>query len=90
MSDPLTEGLRRRIAEHDLAILGAVNERLKLVAELREHKRSTGVEFVDPEQEERLLSTLEQASEGPLSREGVRRLFREILALTKDELGGLG
>jgi chorismate mutase len=87
VNDPLTESLRRRIAEHDLAILEAANARLELVAELREHKRATGAEFVDPEQEERLLSVLEQASGGPLSREGVRRLFREILALTKDELG---
>jgi chorismate mutase len=87
VSDPLIESLRGRIAEHDLAILEAMNARLELVAELREHKRATGVEFVDAEQEKRLLNALEQASGGPLSREGVRRLFREILALTKEELG---
>ncbi len=87
MSDPMIESLRRRIAGHDLAILEAVNARLELVAELREYKRAIEVEFVDPEQEERLLGALEEANGGPLSREGLRRLFREILALTKDELG---
>ena len=86
MSDALTRRLREQIAERDRAILDAVNARLRLVAELKRHKEAQGIDFVDAEQEERLLSTLEGASGGPLSAAGVRALFSEILALTKREL----
>ena len=87
MSDPLIRRLREQIAERDRAILDAVNARLRLVTELRRHKESEGLDFVDPEQEEHLLRALEDANPGPLSREGLRKLFEEILALTKREVG---
>jgi chorismate mutase len=86
VSDALTRRLREQIAERDRAILDAVNSRLRLVDELKRHKQREGVDFADPEQEERLLHALEQANAGPLSRDGVRELFGEILALTKREL----
>ena len=86
MTDERTTRLRARIAECDRAVLDAVNARLKLVAELHEHKRRVGLDVVDLDQEERLLRTLQAANAGPLSIEGVRELFREILALTKREV----
>jgi chorismate mutase / prephenate dehydratase len=86
VTDPTTRTLRAQIAEHDRTILEAVNARLQLVARLRDHKERTGAALVDPAQEERLLQALEQANGGPLSNAGVRRLFEEILALTKREL----
>ena len=58
---------------------------IRLVAELKRHKEAGGLPFADPDQEERLLRALDDANAGPLSREGVRRLFGEILALTKRE-----
>ena len=88
MSDALIRRLREQIAERDRAILDSVNARLRLVSELKRHKETEGIDFVDPEQEERLMQALEQANGGPLSDEGVRELFREILALTKREVEG--
>ena len=87
LSDPLIRRLREQIAERDRAILDAVNARLKLVTELKRHKEAQGIDFVDPEQEERLLQVLERANAGPLSPDGLRRLWKEILALTKREVG---
>ena len=87
MSDALIRRLREQIAERDRAVLDAVNARLRLVAELKRHKETQGIDFVDPEQEEQLLRSLEQANGGPLSEAGVRQLFEEILALTKREVG---
>ena len=78
--------LREEIAERDRAILDAINARLRLVAELKRHKEAEGIGFVDPEQEERLLQRLEAANTGPLSHEGLRQLWKEILALTKREV----
>jgi chorismate mutase len=86
VSESLIRRLREEIAERDRAILHAINERLRLVAELKRHKETAGVGFVDPEQEERLLQSLEAANAGPLSREGLRELWKEILALTKREV----
>jgi chorismate mutase len=87
MSDPQIERLRQQISEHDRAVLDAVNARLDLVAQLKRLKDAQGIDFVDAEQEERLLSALEGTNRGPLSSDGLRRLFAEILALTKRELG---
>ena len=86
MSDAPVHRLREQIAEWDRAVLDAVNARLRLVAELKRHKESEGIDFVDADQEERLLQALEQANGGPLSQAGVRKLFEEILALTKREV----
>ena len=86
MTDDVIRRLREQIAARDRAILDALNARLTLVAELRRHKEERGVEFVDPQQEERLLKSLEDANAGPLSSDGLRRLWKEILALAKREL----
>lgn len=86
MTDPLTDKLRSRIADQDRAILAAINTRLRLVAELKAHKARTGVDFLDPEQEDRVLQTLVDENDGPLSPAGVRALFEEILALMKREV----
>ena len=86
-SDPAVRRLREEISRADAEILRALNERLRIVAELREHKRRHGFEFVDRGREERLLARLVEQNGGPLSDEGVRALFREILDLTKRELG---
>ena len=78
--------LRAQISATDRAILDAVNARLDLVARLKAHKDEHGIDFVDPEREASLLRELEEANGGPLSSEGVRQLFAEILELTKREL----
>ena len=82
--------LRGRITAADRAILGAVNERLDLVRELRAHKLAQGWDFVDREREERLVAALAAENDGPLSEEGLRALFSDVLALTKREVGRSG
>ena len=86
--DPVVRDLRERITEVDRAILDAANTRLRLVRELREHKIAQGWDFVDPGREERLLDALAHQNPGPLSDEGVRQLFIDLLALTKREVSG--
>ncbi len=86
MTDPLIAELRERITAADRAILAAVNRRLELVDQLKRHKESVGIDFVDPERERRLVEELRAENRGPLSDEGVEQLFRELLALTKREL----
>lgn len=89
-NDPVVRALREEISRADLEILRAANERLRLVADLREHKRRQGFEFVDRSREEQLLTRLVAENGGPLSEEAVRALFQEILDVTKRELGEPG
>ena len=86
MTDPLIAELREQITAADRTILAGVNRRLELVDQLKRHKESVGVDFVDPERERRLIEELRADNRGPLSDEGVERLFQELLALTKREL----
>jgi len=80
------ERLRQQTAAVDAEILELVNRRLDLVREIRAHKDASGIAFLDPDQETRLLARLRELNRGPLSDEGVDRLFGEILALIKREL----
>ena len=85
-SDPLIRQLREQISDNDLAIVQAMNARLKLVARLKGYKESRGMSFVDPDREQWMLQYLARANRGPLSDEGLQELFDEILALTKREV----
>ena len=90
MTDPTVQRLRAEISELDRAILDAVNGRIELVATLRRHKQEVGLPFVDPDRERQLLDDLVSANRGPLSDEGLRELFCELLDLTKREVAGDG
>jgi chorismate mutase len=85
--DPLIRQIRQQISDTDRSIVDAMNARLRLVARLKRYKESRGIDFVDPEREEWMLQYLRRANRGPLSAEGLRELFEEVLGLTKREVG---
>ena len=85
-SDPLIRQLREQISDADRAFVDAINRRLELVARLKRYKESRGLEFVDPEREEWMVQYLTRANRGPLSPEGLREIFSELLDLTKREV----
>jgi chorismate mutase len=87
VEDDFVRETRERITDVDRRILEAVNERLRLVQELWRHKAEHGLPTLAPAREQWLLDHLAGLNEGPLSDDGLRRLFAEILALTKRELG---
>jgi chorismate mutase len=87
VADPEIERLRERLADVDLSIVAAVNRRLLLVEELRKVKDERGIAFLDPAREEWMLGYLKAENDGPLTDEGLRELYTELLALTKRELG---
>lgn len=84
--DPLIRQLRQQISDTDRAIVDALNTRLRLVARLKQYKESRGIGFLDPEREEWMLQYLQRANRGPLSKDGLRELFEEVLDLTKREV----
>jgi chorismate mutase len=85
--DPRISELRKRLAENDVKIVEALNIRLELVAQLKRVKEELEVDFLDPAREEWLLQHLARANRGPLSEEGLRDFYTQLLALTKRELG---
>ena len=84
--DPLIRQLRQQISDTDRAIVDSLNARLRLVARLKSYKESRGIGFVDPEREEWMLQYLQRANRGPLSAEGLKEFFEELLDLTKREV----
>jgi chorismate mutase len=88
-ADPLITHLRRQITETDRAIVELVNERLGLVATMKDYKARRGIDFVDAEREHWMLTHLQRANGGPLTAAGLAELVGEILALTKREVARL-
>jgi chorismate mutase len=84
--DPIIRQLREQISDADRTLVQALNKRLELVARLKRYKESRGIEFVDPEREEWMLSYLQRVNRGPLSGDGLRAFFSGVLDLTKNEV----
>jgi chorismate mutase len=84
--DPLIKQLRQQISDTDRSIVDAMNARLRLVSRLKRYKESRGIGFIDPEREEWMLQYLQRANRGPLSGDGLKELFDEVLDLTKREV----
>jgi chorismate mutase/prephenate dehydratase len=86
-ADPELERLREQVSAVDGSIIEAFNRRLELVTQIKRHKDERGIAFVDPDRERAMFDQQSQANRGPLSDEGLRALYAELLALTKRELG---
>jgi len=84
--DPLIRQLREQLSDNDAAIVDAINTRLKLVARLKRVKEERGIGFLDPAREEWMLQYLSRANRGPLSSDGLREIYTELLDLTKREV----
>ncbi|HEX5450156.1 MAG TPA: chorismate mutase [Gaiellaceae bacterium] len=84
--DPVVRDAREQITAVDRAIFEAVNRRIELVRELRSYKETKGYDFVDPGREQRMIDERLVENDGPLSTEGLRSLYAELLALTKREV----
>jgi chorismate mutase len=84
--DPVIRQFREQISDNDRALVQALNRRLDLVARLKRYKESRGLEFVDPEREEWMLRDLMRANRGPLSGDGLRTIYADVLELTKREV----
>jgi chorismate mutase/prephenate dehydratase len=85
-NDRTVEDLREQISAIDGAIIDAINDRLELVARLKQYKQANDIAFVDPEREAALFEDRARENRGPLSEEGLRAFYTELLALVKREL----
>lgn len=86
MSDDPLKDLRAQISAIDRGIVDAINERLRLVTQLKQVKREHGIAFYDPAREAALFEERVRENGGPLSEAGLRAFYVELLALVKREL----
>ena len=84
--DPFIRQTREAISDNDRKLVDAINKRLELVARIKKYKEAQGIDFLDPDREEWMLSYLQRANRGPLSAEGLQEFYRQVLELTKREV----
>ena len=85
-ADPVIRQMRAEISDTDRALVEQINKRLRLVARLKEYKDSHGVDFVDPARGSPAAGPGSSTPRGPLSAEGLKEIYAEILAMTKREV----
>ena len=76
---PELDELRRGIDAVDQQILRLLHERVRLVMQVGDYKRSRGIPVYDPERERALLDRLCRAAEPPLDAETIRRIFERLV-----------
>jgi len=86
LSDDVVNSLREEISAIDRELISLVNRRIEAVARLKRHKDEHGIAFVDPDREARMVAERVRENRGPLSEEGLRAFYAELLALVKREV----
>ena len=80
--------LRVKIDAIDIELLRLLNERAKVAKEIGAIKNREGLPIYSPEREDRVIRSLVERSEGPLTPEAIRAIYCEImsaaLAVEKD------
>ena len=85
--------LRRRIDRLDREIVQRINERADLAHSIGKLKDAAGSVVYSPGREEEVLTSAVEVSQGPLSEQCIRAIFREIIsgsrAIEKNAAGRL-
>lgn len=74
------EQVRLRLDSIDREMLRLLNERMRIALDIVRAKREAGLPVFDPGREELVLERLSARNEGPLSPEGVRRIWSAIFS----------
>jgi chorismate mutase/prephenate dehydratase len=72
--------LRTQIDAIDTDLLALLNRRADLALEIRKLKKEAGQEIYSPDREEQLLQSLIARSQGRISPESVRAIYREVMS----------
>ena len=74
------DSIREQIDALDTALLKLLNERADLVHQVGEIKKKDGIELYAPVREESLFKGLAEKSEGRLTEDSIRAIYREIMS----------
>lgn len=78
--DHSIDALREQIDRIDEQLVTLLNRRAAVVTRVAERKRKTNQAFFRPAREKRVYQRVEQLNKGPLRREDMRSIYREIIA----------
>ena len=78
------EDVRKRIDAVDLELLAALSRRAELGARIGRIKEELGRAIEDIEREEEIIRRLREQNPGPLDGRAIERIFRTIIAETKN------
>jgi chorismate mutase len=79
VSEKDLERLRGAIDELDRVLVKLLNQRAKYAIEIGHAKKAIDRPVYSPEREREVLENVEQENRGPLSPEGIRRLYERII-----------
>jgi chorismate mutase-like protein len=71
--------LRRQIDALDVQILGLLNQRALVAAQIGDVKKAASLPVYEPKREEEVFQNVTSNNPGPLSESAVRRLFERII-----------
>ena len=72
--------IRKRIDELDQKIIELLNDRTKLVLDVGRMKEQSGSSIYAPEREAQVYQKIQDAAKGPLSKEALKAIYREIMS----------
>ncbi len=73
--------LRQRIDSLDEKIVGLLNQRVKISADIAREKRQSGQSVYSPDREQAVLAKVtRRASDGPLKKSALEAIYREIMS----------
>jgi prephenate dehydratase/chorismate mutase len=75
--------MRQQIDRIDAQLVGLMNERAALAGALVRYKRQAGLPIFDPTREMEVLARVIRSSKGPLSREALSAIYRQLIAQTR-------
>jgi chorismate mutase-like protein len=70
---------RERIDELDRRLVDLLNERTAVVGEIGSIKQQTQMPIYEPKREEQVFANITSHNRGPLTTEGVKRIFERII-----------
>ena len=76
--------LRVRVDEVDRQLIGALNERARIVQEIMAIKAEAGAAVYDPKREEEILRRVVEQNAGPIYDSSMRDIFELILHRIRD------
>jgi chorismate mutase/prephenate dehydratase len=84
MSKITLDDLRKKIDRIDTQLLELLNERMEVVKQVGELKRSTKAIIYRPEREKDILDRLKRLSQGRLNEQAIEAIFLEIFAVSRN------
>lgn len=75
--------LRKQIDYIDEKIVVLLNQRVKFIIDIGKIKRKLGRDIYSPDREYKIFKKLSQSSKGPLTKDGLEAIYREIMSSSR-------